>query len=1464
MGLNSSGSSTLPQRPKFSWDMKAVPWTDGRGDQDGYARAVSLWKKFHDTLPVSNSNKIPVNLQGIMLQSNLYGRAQDLVKGITDDVICGADGATAIVKAIHSRDPLAVVSEVFKDFNELLAVIRGENETFKDYEGRFAAKAAKFNAHSTASELPEALVAFLLLANSKIDSGQRISVLASAAPAEGTNDATTTTDAYLKAIKYSSVASVIRQCEVPKEPLSIYAINAMERSQRLKEMKQRSQCRKCKKWGHWASDHTKDGELKHGVKSYEKPGDAGEEKGGGGGAVTFNMVNCQALPFGNGIGPLLDDGAPYSGMGIQEFKMIQPMILPEWNGKFDALPDSIKERPFWQYGSGSHSSPFRKIIGSILIPGKSNEGADIYVRHLVIEGSTQWLIGRNLTNCCDIIRIGKNELVLPHGCGTITLKDHDLHCFVPFEYFCQNKVSNFHAVLFCATATIAAKETRPWKELKAIVDKVHRHVCGHSNYSDIKVLLERNGIWDDAVMKYLSQILEKCESCSTTALPKKSPKVSLSSMTRGFNEVVCVDHMYLEDHCVFHMMDSVTRYSSGSVVESTGMMDSIEAFESTWLNEFWMPKALTFDPAFKNKMFEKFAEKYGIALRPLPPRRHSKNVIESKHRIIRDVYLRLKSAFKDDPTVNGKILVNQSLRISNDLYGNDVMSAHELAKGYTRPIENGNVPRCVPKEVVQAQEDLKAKRKLTLILRSKTSRDDKVKPGTLVQVYIKTDKQKRGTWSGVKPVLSFDAESRSVTVPGSSGRTICAAMEDVRLALETDGFANAVRDACDTMDIVLEDALKITTEGCDSSADQADEEDALPNADQTFYDGDDDIESLFGNGVPCVGDRIQVYWPEEQTFFPGKVAELNEENGKHHIIYDDGDVEDIFLKDEVWKLADSTAIVNANKVDLLPGTELSSIEKSVVDQYWNLFRSKEFLIWDAQGLPRFITHNAYRKEEDSFVETVKKVHVSDIPEGANIITSHVLYKVKLRDDGTKMIKARIAPHGNKDDMKDDLKTDSATCSPVGVRVLKSICVTMGWRVAKIDFKSAFLQSGAVERDVYVVPPRESKDRFHYWLLLTAAYGLVNASAKWQAKIDGSFLEMGFKQLVYIPQLFYKKENSILKALAVKIVDDVLIASTEAHLTVVVKQICSKYNVGTIVYGPGSFLFNGLNVTQDEDLSITVDADQKLQAIEPYPISRYRRKEIDKKANSIEIGSFRSVNGQLGWIGTAASPLCAHSSSSLQQMVPQMKVKAIVDQINYVRFLKKLGTVIRFRRPKEKGTYKLTIVVFSDASRNNANGQIGYVSGLLFGEFEKGSTFHTLSWMSKKSPRPVRSIGSAETIAAGFAIDEGKMLAKAYNHLLNIEVEVGIAVDSMDLWNTLTTCHEPNDKSVCADVKVIRYEFETKNISWMRWIPGKINLSDPTTKKDSPMVQALQLMMYDGEIPIDLTDAKMRHSSQSIG
>ena len=197
-------------------------------------------------------------------------------------------------------------------------------------------------------------------------------------------------------------------------------------------------------------------------------------------------------------------------------------------------------------------------------------------------------------------------------------------------------------------------------------------------------------------------------------------------------------------------------------------------------------------------------------------------------------------------------------------------------------------------------------------------------------------------------------------------------------------------------------------------------------------------------------------------------------------------------------------------------------------------------------------------------------------------------------------------------------------------------------------------------------------------------------------------------------------------------------------------------------------------------------------------------------------------------------------------------------------LQSLGTVDTYCRPAEKGKYEMSVVVLSDANRSDANGQLGYIAGIVIGDLKPGSPLHSLSWDSRKSKHPVRLIVSAETIAAAIAIDEGKIMVQSLRCLLNHLSKLKICFDSKDLWDSLTNCHEPTDKSVKANVNVIRYEFETKKVSQMTCIPGKINPSDDLTIKDSPMKNPLQLMLFTGEIAITFSQGKTKNLNVSTG
>lgn len=65
-------------------------------------------------------------------------------------------------------------------------------------------------------------------------------------------------------------------------------------------------------------------------------------------------------------------------------------------------------------------------------------------------------------------------------------------------------------------------------------------------------------------------------------------------------------------------------------------------------------------------------------------------------------------------------------------------------------------------------------------------------------------------------------------------------------------------------------------------------------------DGYHDLNGDFGGGeAPKIGDLVAVYWPLDDALYSGAVQAVST-NGRHKVLYDDGDVETLNLCDENW------------------------------------------------------------------------------------------------------------------------------------------------------------------------------------------------------------------------------------------------------------------------------------------------------------------------------------------------------------------------------------------------------------------------------------------------------------------------------------------------------------------------------------------------------------------------------------
>lgn len=83
----------MMSHPRFVWDVRLPPRTDGQGNQEAYWEAASLWKEYHGSLPFKNSNQVPPNQQGIILISQLEGREKNMAKELSKEDLKEEEGS---------------------------------------------------------------------------------------------------------------------------------------------------------------------------------------------------------------------------------------------------------------------------------------------------------------------------------------------------------------------------------------------------------------------------------------------------------------------------------------------------------------------------------------------------------------------------------------------------------------------------------------------------------------------------------------------------------------------------------------------------------------------------------------------------------------------------------------------------------------------------------------------------------------------------------------------------------------------------------------------------------------------------------------------------------------------------------------------------------------------------------------------------------------------------------------------------------------------------------------------------------------------------------------------------------------------------------------------------------------------------------------------------------------------------
>lgn len=188
-----------------------------------------------------------------------------------------------------------------------------------------------------------------------------------------------------------------------------------------------------------------------------------------------------------------------------------------------------------------------------------------------------------------------------------------------------------------------------------------KHKYGHSTYSDIRKILQCNKIWSVDMQRYLGENKRRFTTCVASYTLLISRMVAMSSSNRKLNDVVTINHFYLNQMRPFHCM-AVLICIFGTICYC---FSATVAFETTYIAQCWPPFAVQGDQSFEKRKFLDYLDPQGTIFHPVPSRNNQKNNVEPKNGAIISIFIRLTHA---SPGSSKAILAFRAVRISNYLY----------------------------------------------------------------------------------------------------------------------------------------------------------------------------------------------------------------------------------------------------------------------------------------------------------------------------------------------------------------------------------------------------------------------------------------------------------------------------------------------------------------------------------------------------------------------------------------------------------------------------------------------------------------------------------------------------------------------------------------------------------------------------------------------------------------------------
>ena len=875
---------------------------------------------------------------------------------------------------------------------------------------------------------------------------------------------------------------------------------------------------------------------------------------------------------------LIDCACPTTVAGTRWIKEFMEKLPPSQKKK---IKYEQSKRVF-KFGGGEKRNSKAAVILPCNIAGKN-----VSIKTEVVEADIPLLVGNTTLKKADaILYISKNEVELL-GVKIAMKETKSGHFSIEIKI---PKVEKDQEDILCLLNKTT--EDLNLEEIK----KLH-HYWGHAHVEKLKILIKNSGRLTKQVENKLKEVGKSCESCRINSNRKPTPKISIPKASK-VNQVVSIDlKEYGEDErkYILYCVDVFSRFTIGVFIPNKKPETIGGKLLEKWISVLGVMDVIHSDLGgeFINEDLVKLAEYLDIKQTSTAAYSPNMNGCNERNHAIVDRMME-KMLFQD-PGLPPEIALCWALNAKNSLENYQGFSPSQIVFG-----KNPKLPAVYSSGPPGFEEVSMCKSMADHINALHSAReafiecesDRVIKKALKQRIYAHTDEIKEGDWiyfknkskrwEGPVKVTTTNRKllyavrgGRLLTINSDHAKLVKSNENDVvpRKAIDNSEEKKNESKSCTLKKIILGQELK----------DPCEQNDLDMQVPAVGNDSDRLVEAEITGSDTEEGGAEKNALEEETQVVPG---ETNEQIGKP-IDYKQ-------LKPNLvikFKKSGETDW-NHGRVHSRAGkatTKKCKGKKNKYENWWNVHDIESGHIepldaetFDAieavedehqvgeEAMTYAVNVPRYRHGEKMFLDAkqkeLKNFDIFDVYEevedvGQPKLGTNWVCTEKIKDSKI-AAKARLTIRGDMEDVQ-GIRTDSPTVMKGNINILIMLAAMKGWKIKTCDVTAAFLQTKVLDRDVFVLPPKERRIPGVLWKLKKPVYGLDDASRSFYLNFSEEMQKLGCEKTFLDPAmfLFFGDEQPAQDdeyrdpvGMAVTHVDDVLYAGEEKFEKEVIERM----------------------------------------------------------------------------------------------------------------------------------------------------------------------------------------------------------------------------------------------------------------------------------------------------------------------